>query len=292
MLTASERSTVLSNASSGQGPEVASLLTDAGMPDAAKKVFDAWIAGSSGAALYMTALQAIGPAARFSSPVPALPPPPPPPVPPPTMPFGISDVIGIVTDIIPGTLDDRLADLALGAFGGSGSAGGTPGIGAQLPFFDPNPLAGDQSAIERAKALLSGLGLSGISVPSSPGPTNGTITAPVGSAQLGFTLAKPMQTSKLQAPPGYVIVALPPNAPEAVYALQNGYGFVAVKDGREVVKFAMRRADAIKRRYWRPQPKPPITRADMRAINRANAAQRRVAKTARRAGVKCTLPRK
>jgi len=73
--------------------------------------------------------------------------------------------------------------------------------------------------------------------------------------------------------------------PEEITQVRGPRGYVVVTYNGE--KVAMLRAVAIRTGLYNPPPKPPLSGYDMRAINRANSARKRVKKLAGKVGFKC-----
>jgi hypothetical protein len=141
----------------------------------------------------------------------------------------------------------KIGGAIIGAIGGGSSPPMVPG-GVGLPPLPPAGPFGPQ-------------------LPASPTPgVGGTVARILPGGSTGYSFQPVVEVEVRQrayAPPGYVVVDL------------NGQ------------KVAMLKVLARKYGLWKPRPKPPVSGWDMKAINRANRAQKRVKGLASKVGFTC-----
>ena len=163
------------------------------------------------------------------------------------------------------------------------AAPASPTTFPQLPAVGPG--AGALGDLRDAYGALTGQGNQ--LGPQLPAPSGGSAMS-----LFGPPIQKGMATTRLQAPKGFVIVTITEGNDGYSQALSSGIGMPATKNGRPAVKFAMEKTLARKMGLWKPRPKPLLTRAEVRTIDKAARLQRKVATVAKKAGVSCRVPRK
>lgn len=173
---------------------------------------------------------------------------------------------------------DLLGDILTGGIGGA-TAGGS------LPVTIP----GGTNLNDLAEILLGAAGGSaqGNTYGDVQEPYNPPVYTPAPTGASNAVMSAPGKQVRLKAPRGYVIVEVRPGEP--FYAEASKVGQVSERG----FKVAMRKETARKYGLWKPQPKPLLTRSEMRTIRKANTLKRKVASTAQAAGVEgCKMPPK
>lgn len=278
------------------------MFQEAGFAGAAERLMNKWVGGSAGADLYLAAqtelnrVQPSVPAAKTT-----------------TTTFGDEPTSGgaiqaqmpdgrIITapaaslrdiikaggrflgNIVTGNPVGGIIGLGADILGGIGGiAGGSPAAGGVVP-----PNLGQQ-----VSDMLGGLDLGGSA--QLPFGDEAVQTGPIyvdtpnGTevATSNAVVTKPMTAPRLKAPRGSVIVTVYPGQPYYSEARQLGK---PVENGG--YKVAINKKVARGCGLYKTPVKPLLTSSERKTIRRAETLKRQVAKTAKAAGISCTVPRR
>jgi len=203
----------------------------------------------------------------------------------------IKTVAGVATKIIPGPIDDIIVDQISGALGGSGQVSNRSKTQA-ISKVATSPIARTSASLPQLPALqpvgmqqkdpITVTGSTSINLPGL-GPKGAGISASFGVNQATTPSGKTRATGGASIPM-LGPIGVSPDV-ENIPTRKCPTGYVLAIDGLCYPKQMVPKAW----RFWKPQPRPVVTRSDQKAIQKANSAKKRLVNLTKKAGAHASM---